>query len=332
MGVTDSANSRVRESGNAGWYYLAAAVNVRFERTPETGVRSSMTSLTSDPPARGFRQIGQSPCFRYGVAVFASGLALSLAFWMPVSREAPYVFFLGGVILTALYAGLGPALLNTGLAAVAVTFFFVPPYRELSLMKGTVEDTILLSVFLMVALVTGCLTAGSRRARKDAWESEEWYRSLTGAASDAIVVVREDEKIIFVNPAGEKLFGYAAPLLIGRQLSFILPAEDYRRSLSELANRCLDTRKPPVQTRMEARQSDGRQVPIEVSFGGFRQKGGRLFTAVIREVGISSALRKELTYVRASGESEPLIRAVPREGEAVAGRLGAAPDREALSA
>src|SRR5687767_15751529 len=60
-------------------------------------------------------------------------------------------------------------------------------------------------------------------------ESEEHYRAVAEAATDAIITIDSDSTILIVNPATERIFGYSAEEMIGQPLTMLMP--EYLRHL-----------------------------------------------------------------------------------------------------
>jgi PAS domain-containing protein len=54
-------------------------------------------------------------------------------------------------------------------------------------------------------------------------ESEEHYRAVTEAATDAIITINSDSTILIVKPATERTFGYSTTELIGQPLTMLMP-------------------------------------------------------------------------------------------------------------
>ena len=54
-------------------------------------------------------------------------------------------------------------------------------------------------------------------------ESEGRYRVVAETASDAIMTIDESAKILFANPAAEKIFGYPVSELVGSSLTRLVP-------------------------------------------------------------------------------------------------------------
>jgi PAS domain S-box-containing protein len=61
------------------------------------------------------------------------------------------------------------------------------------------------------------------RAEKALRESDERYRVVAETASEAIVVIDEESRMLFINGAAEKLFGYARAEMIGQRLTMLMP-------------------------------------------------------------------------------------------------------------
>jgi PAS domain S-box-containing protein len=56
----------------------------------------------------------------------------------------------------------------------------------------------------------------SHRAKAAFRESEEHYRAVAEAATDAIITIDSDSTILAVNPAAERIFGYSSEEMIGQ--------------------------------------------------------------------------------------------------------------------
>ena len=102
---------------------------------------------------------------RYGGALLLVALAFALtqALW-PWVAPHPTPLFLAAVMLSALYAGLGPSLVATALAALVVDYFFIPPTSGIEL---SVDNAVRTAVFVAVALLISWVDAARRRAEAD---------------------------------------------------------------------------------------------------------------------------------------------------------------------
>ncbi len=118
-------------------------------------------------------------------------------------------------------------------------------------------------------------------------ESEEKYRVVAETATDAIITIDENSRIIYANPATEQIFGYTVDGLLGQPLTNLMPESLRSRHLAAL-EKFVDTEQKTMP--WEGREfvgihRSGRQIPIEVSFGALRQGNGAiLFTGIVRDI------------------------------------------------
>jgi len=116
--------------------------------------------------------------------------------------------------------------------------------------------------------------------------SDERYRVIADAASDAIITINTESRILVANPAVERVFGYRPDDLTGQPLTMLMP--EYLRQVHEAGlGRYLATGTRHLNwTAIELRglHRDGHEVPVEVSFGESKGSGGHTFTAILRDI------------------------------------------------
>jgi len=112
-----------------------------------------------------------------------------------------------------------------------------------------------------------------RLARKALRESENRFRTLAESASDAILTVGADGAILYANQAAEAIFGHPVTSLIGEPLATLLPDAP-------------DGRTPPPRDlqNLHGRHADGREIPLEISFGESAREGRRILTVIARDI------------------------------------------------
>lgn len=136
-------------------------------------------------------------------------------------------------------------------------------------------------------------------------ESEERYRTVTETASDAIFQVDEASRILFVNHAAERLFGYKTDELIGQSLTVIMP-ENLRARHESGMRRYLETglKKIPWESmEVPGLHKDGRVFPLEVSFGEYNETGRRFFIGIARDISARKQTEKAGAHLAAIVES-----------------------------
>lgn len=117
-------------------------------------------------------------------------------------------------------------------------------------------------------------------------ESEARYRVVAETASDAIITIDEASRILFANPAAETIFGYRVDELIGSSLTRLMP--ELIRYLHtrgvERYNHTGNGRIPWNAVTLAGLHKNGKEVPLEISFGESLADGKRVFTVVVRDV------------------------------------------------
>ncbi len=124
-----------------------------------------------------------------------------------------------------------------------------------------------------------------RQGQRALRESETRFRTLAQTASDAIVTIDEDGRMLFVNHATETIFGHPVSGLIGDRLDVLFP--DGPPAAQLLGMLPPDPHGAPARRdalEIVGRHADGRNVPLEVSFGTFARDGRRIVTVIARDV------------------------------------------------
>ena len=159
-------------------------------------------------------------------------------------------------------------------------------------------------------------------------ESEARSRIVVETLADAVVTIDEASVIRFVNPAAERIFGYASSELIGMHMTALMP--DYlRRMHEEGMRRYVETGAKHISwdgVELPGLHKSGREIPLEISFGEFALGGRRYFTGVARDITERRRTDKRLAaqyeVTRALAEVSDFDEAVPRILRAVCEALG----------
>ena len=124
-------------------------------------------------------------------------------------------------------------------------------------------------------------------------KSDQWrpmaaaeLHALLDAAVDAIVVIDEQGRITTFNAAAERMFGYAAADVLGKNVSMLMG--DPERTLHQ---GYLDHYKATGQARIigvgrevQARRANGEMFPIALSVGVAADVNGRRFVGILRDL------------------------------------------------
>jgi PAS domain S-box-containing protein len=125
-----------------------------------------------------------------------------------------------------------------------------------------------------------------KRAEEALHASEELHRTISETAADGIITIDESSTIISVNPGAEHIFGYTRQELMGKSLTALMP-ERFREAHRFGLRRYLESGKPNIPwqgVELPGLHKDGRELPLEISFGLSSQNGKRIFTGVVRDI------------------------------------------------
>jgi PAS domain S-box-containing protein len=116
--------------------------------------------------------------------------------------------------------------------------------------------------------------------------SGQWARQILETAPDAMVVVGEDGRIVFVNAQTEVLFGYKRAKLLGQCLDVLIPERFRGPHKAHLGRYFAHPGTRPMHSGLElfGRRSDGSEIAIEVSLSPVRTDDGILASAAIRDI------------------------------------------------
>jgi len=124
------------------------------------------------------------------------------------------------------------------------------------------------------------------------------------SAPDAIVIVDESGRILFVNHQVTALLGYEPQDILARQIETLMPERFRSRHLAHRRGYAEGARFRPMGIDLElyALHKDGSELPVEISLSPIRDGERLLVAAAIRDV--SERKRIQIELVRASEAAE----------------------------
>jgi PAS domain S-box-containing protein len=130
-------------------------------------------------------------------------------------------------------------------------------------------------------------------------ESEQRLRAIFDTTVDAIITIDERGTVSSLNAAAERMFGYAAGEVLGRNVSMIMPAP-YHAEHDEYLRQYLATGKRRIigiGREVVGLCKDGSTFPIDLAVSEVRLGDRRVFTGVIRDITDRKRLEREVLEV-----------------------------------
>jgi PAS domain S-box-containing protein len=129
-------------------------------------------------------------------------------------------------------------------------------------------------------------TIADQRRRSELRDREARTRAILEMAVDGIVTIDELGAIETFNPAAERIFGYAADEVIGRNVKVLMPAP-YHGQHDAYLSAYMRTGIPKIigiGREVEGKRKDGSTFPLELSVSEMEVAGKRMFTGIVRDV------------------------------------------------
>ncbi len=130
--------------------------------------------------------------------------------------------------------------------------------------------------------------------------------ALVNTAVEAIITITGDGLIDAINPAGEKMFGYAADELIGKNIQVLMPSP-YREQHNGYLQNYHQTGQASIigiGREVVGLRKDGTQFPMDLSVGRFELDDGVYFTGIARDVTSRKEQENRLRDLAASLEEK----------------------------
>jgi PAS domain S-box-containing protein len=146
--------------------------------------------------------------------------------------------------------------------------------------------------------------------------SEARLSGIINSATDAIITLNSQFRIVVFNKAAEQIFGCVADQAIGQTLDKFIPAGSHQLHQQHIEN-FAGTETNPSRTmssmlrRLGARRTNGEEFPIEATFSQVEAGGQRLLTAIIRDITERQKIEEALAAEQTQRENKSkLLRAV----------------------
>ena len=247
--------------------------------------------MTADQPRNelikaAVRTSGLAACATAAIVVLmGAGIRFGLDPYL--GQRATFIFFVPAVVLASAMAGLWPGLFATLLGAAASLL--------VDSLTGGVETGNLIAAAAFLFVGGAVATGGEwfQRARKledvtthNLARREAHLRSILETVPDAMIVIDEAGLIRDFSQAAERLFGWTAEEVTGKNVSMLMPSP-YRQAHDGYLERYYRTGERRIIGMgrvVVGERKDGSTFPMELAVGEMAAQEGRYFTGFVRDL------------------------------------------------
>ena len=223
------------------------------------------------------------------LALLAIGAAVAvrLLFADELGQRATFIFFVPGVVVASALSGLraGAFAALAGAAAGLWCDSIVGPIAGGSLIAA--------AAFVLIGIAVAVGGEWFQRARVETEAAagalarrEAHLRSILETVPDAMVVIDEAGLIRDFSLAAERMFGWEADEVAGRNVSLLMP-DPYRTAHDGYLERYYRTGERRIIGKgrvVVGERKDGSTFPLELAVGEMQAEGQRFFTGFIRDL------------------------------------------------
>src|SRR5579859_5495828 len=230
----------------------------------------------------GMASMRMAPSLRYDPGFFTLSIAVAvvlaeLALWIRFAMgQRRFARLASGTVMGLAISGMH----YTGMAAARFYGDSAQQQADFTPNNGYLAFEVI-AITVVVALLVAVINALLRyRAMvTELTISESRMAALTSTAVDGIISISSEGAILHVNGAVERLFGWSADEIVGRNINMLMP-EPYRSQHDGYLSHYLDTGEARIigsAREVMARRKDGGTFPIRLAIGHARLPEGNMF-------------------------------------------------------
>ncbi len=139
-----------------------------------------------------------------------------------------------------------------------------------------------------------------KRSEQALRESAEQLRAVVDTAVDGVILIDARGVVLTFNPACEKLFGYMAGEVTGRNVKMLMPEPYQNEHDGYLGNyaRTGERKIIGIGREVVGRRKDGSTFPMDLSVGEAKQEGASIFVGIIHDLTERKRTEEQLTQAQ----------------------------------
>ena len=125
-----------------------------------------------------------------------------------------------------------------------------------------------------------------RQAEASLTESLNWLRGIMDTVVDGIITIDDTGTVLSYNPSAERIFGYEANEVVGRNINMLMP-EPHRSAHDSYLRRYAETgeaRIVGIGRQVRGRRKNGEEFPLDLAVTEMRQGDMITFIGVVRDI------------------------------------------------
>ena len=262
------------------------AVIVRRTRKPMAQSDLISTSGTSGGAIRTSMK-RRAPAYTLAITLVALAFALRSVLAAPLGNQALYLFLVPPVLLAGVIGGRGPGLVAT-LACLLIHLYVTDEAAVLAQPHSPefLGVTSRAATFAILGIGIAWFGERLRETRSQSAAREAHLESILATVPDAMIVIDERGAMQSFSSAAERLFGYTASEVLGKNIKMMMPSP-YRENHDNYIARYLRTdekRIIGIGRVVVGERKDGSTFPMELAVGEMRSSNTRFFTGFIRDL------------------------------------------------
>ncbi len=229
----------------------------------------------------------RAPVYALALALVALAFAARAVLAAPLGNQALYLFLVPPVLLAGVFGGWGPGLLST-LSCLVIHLYVTGEaatlvHPDASAFLGVVSRA---ATFGVLGVGIAWFGERLRETRFQSAAREAHLESILATVPDAMIVIDERGAMQSFSSAAERLFGYRASEVLGKNIKMMMPSP-YRENHDEYLARYRRTgekRIIGIGRVVVGERKDGSTFPMELAVGEMRSNNTRFFTGFIRDL------------------------------------------------
>jgi PAS domain S-box-containing protein len=187
-----------------------------------------------------------------------------------------------GIFLTAFIPGKRSTIIAALISTGVILLFDIVYEKDITSSSSILKNLLRILVVFITTLIVHHLKDLYANIRSD----KTHMTSLFENATEGILLTNNEGKIILINPAAERMFGYNAIELVGNMVEVLLPGQSKNKhiGLREGFYKAPSNRAMGRGRDLYAKRKDNSEFPVEVSLSHYRERNDMYVIAFIVDI------------------------------------------------